>query len=374
MHALDSTFDEGRIVDLIVSQQRRWSRIDSRLPQIPTSELPSFLKQGYESCKHPPVVVGPAASPDCMAFPGFRSLDPESDELVYFQRLTGTAIQASFRSTSPRVLDRVIGTLLARLEETWKAGGATAAIFNWPSRDGDVHDLFHREGYTLDSHIAVRSGVSHREPSCGSDGTVTTRRAISSDEAAILDLHRQVIQAHIPNAPFARLHPAAIPAMRDRLRRMWAGETVEEGASLVIVAELDDRVVAMAECQIRSISAEPGALLQPGRYLLINSFGVSQAVRRRGIGNILERAVTETCANLSVDGSYLIFSPYNPSANSFWPSVGYEPIWTLYQKRGLRALAHATEASRNTNSQKAIKSRTIPASLASLGPAVHSVQ
>ena len=350
MPTLDSTFYEGQIIDLIVSQQQRWRQIDPRLPQIPTSELSSFLKQGYESCKHFPVVVGPAAGPHCMALPGLRSLNAQSDELVYFQRLTGTAIQASFRSTSPYVLDQVLGTLLARLEETWKADGATAAIFNWPTRDGDVKDLFRREGYALDSHLAVRSGVSHSEPGCRSDWTVITRRAMPSDEAAILDLHRQVIQAHIPNAPFARLHPTAIPAMRNRLRRIWEGGTVEEGASLVIIAELDDQVVAMAECQIRSIAAELGALLQPGRYLLINSFGVSQAVRRRGIGNILERAVTATCENLSVDGSYLIFSPYNPSANSFWPSVGYEPIWTLYQKRGLKALAHVTETSRDADS------------------------
>lgn len=348
MYARDCTFDEGQIIDLIVNQQRRWRQIDPRLPQIPNSELSSFLKQGYESCKHLPIVVGPAASPDCMAFPGFRNLDPQSDELVYFQRLTGIAIQTSFRSTSPHVLDQFLGTLLARLEETWKAGGATAAIINWPTRDGDVQDLFRREGYTLDSHLAVRYGASHLEPSYRSDWTVITRRAMPSDEAAILDLQRQVIQAHIPNAPFARLHPAAIPAMRDRLRKIWTGETIEEGASLVIVAELHDQVVAMAECQIRSIAAEPGALLQPGRYVLISSFGVSQAVRQRGIGKILERAVTATCANLSVDSSYLIFSPYNPSANSFWPSVGYEPIWTLYQKRGLKALAHVTEASRDT--------------------------
>lgn len=337
MPPLDTAFDDNHIIDLIVSQQRRWRQIDPRLPQIPTPDLSSFLKQAYDSCKHFPLVVGPAASPDCIAFPGFRSLNPESDELVYFQRLTGTAIQATFRGTSPDDLNQILGTLLARLEEKWKAGGATAAIFNWPTRDGDVQDIFHRANYTLDSHLAVRSGISHREPCCKSDLNVITRRATPNDEAAILDLHRQVIHAHIPNAPFASLHPAAIPAMRGRLRRIWSGETVEEGASLVIVAELNDRVVAMAECQIRSIAIEPGALLQPGRYLLINSFGVSQAVRRRGIGNILERAVTATCANLSVDKSYLIFSPYNVSANSFWPSVGYEPIWTLYQKRGLAA-------------------------------------
>ena len=331
---MHSTVSEVQLIDLIARQQERWQRIDPRLPRVPISSLPFLVKKACESSFQDPIIVGPSCHPDCIAFPVLLRLSPDSDDLVYFESLSGAAIQITFSEDLPGVFSRSFGDLISRLEAAWAINGATAGLINWPTYDREVANSLLAAGYTLDSYLALRQGVPDLPPIRSPQLTVTTRFAIPDDEVAILELQRQVVQAHIPNAPFARNAPTAISGMRDRLSRIWAGETIDEGASLVIVADIADRIVAMAECQIVFITAQPDALLSPGKYALIKNFGVAQELRRSGIGHILERAVSLACIELSVNGFYLIFSPYNPSASAFWPSVGYEPIWTLYQKRG----------------------------------------
>lgn len=339
-----STPDEAQLTDVIAQQQQRWQRIDARLPQIPTSCLPSLVKKARESSHLDPIIVGPSSRPDCIAFPVLLRLSPDSDDLVYFDILSGTAIQIAFRDDLQSTLSGSFANLISRLEDVWNTNGATAGLINWPTRDREVADYVMTAGYTLDSHLAVRRGVPALPLVHRSLPAVNTRLAVPDDEPAILELHSQVVQAHIPNAPFARNAPTAKSGMQTRLSRVWAGETTDEGASLVIVADIADRVVAMAECQIGFISAQPDALLPPGKYALIKTFGVAQGLRRRGIGHILEQAVSAACTELSADGFYLIFSPYNPSATAFWSSVGYEPIWTLYQKRGLNSAVSGDSA------------------------------
>lgn len=329
------TIDEPELVRLVARRQERWHRIDSRLPQVPSPWLVSLIHDAGRVSRNDPVVVGRPSDPDCMAFPYVRDLSEESDDLVYFDRVTGSAMQLTFRDLSPMTLGRSFGLLLSRLETIWSEGGATAGVLNWPTRDGDPAEYFRAAGYTLDSYLALRTGLGPQQSTLRSNLRAKTRLATPPDEKAILELHSQVIDAHVPNAPFARHHASAAVGMRSRLRRAWRGEALEKGGPLIMVADLDGKVVAMAECQFRSIKTHPDSLLRPGKYALINTFAVAKEVRRLGIGHILERAVSDAFVALSIDGFYLIYSPYNPSASAFWPSVGYEPLWTLYQKRGL---------------------------------------
>jgi hypothetical protein len=56
-------------------------------------------------------------------------------------------------------------------------------------------------------------------------------------------------------------------------------------------------------------------------------------LRRSGIGKDLEAAVDDELRHGDTLGTYLWFSAYYASASNFWPSLGYEPIWTSYQRR-----------------------------------------
>jgi ribosomal protein S18 acetylase RimI-like enzyme len=329
--------DRG-LVGLVRQQQLRWSHSDMRLPSFTTAQIHELVKSARELSRNNPIVIGSPDEPYCMAFPGRQLLPSDSEGLVYFEELSGVAQLTAFREIPGEIIH--FRELVSALEAAWSAAGIDAALFYWPTRDGDMGDHFISAGYMLDSYMAVHMGpmpdweignaLKLRE--------FTVRSARPKDEASILEIHRQVVQAHIPNAPFAREVPTSTFGIRERLRKFWAKEPGSDMVPLILVVEAAGHVVAMADCWIHPVAPRLENPLRPGKYAYINSFGVASGLRRSGIGKILASRLSTELGNYDLDGSYLIYSPYNESARSFWPSIGYEPMWTLYQKRGLSEL------------------------------------
>ena len=321
------------MVNLISVQRERWTRLDPRLPQFspPTSSsIESIQNEG----DHKPVVSSVQGDPYCIAFPQLTKIEADSDALVYFEEVTGSVIELAIRDVESKQAASSIVDIMRQLEDFWLKNGATAAIIYWPTRESVVGHYLESAQFILDSYIAVRFDVDRMDifdkmP----NPEVNIRIARPEDENDILELQLEVVRAHIPHAPFAREIPTATVGIRKRLQAFWSGESVEDGGSLFMLAEIDKAVVGMAECQLHAFQTAPGALLSHGRYGLVNTFGVSARFRRKGIGNVLERAISRIFEEWDVDGSYLIYSPYNESASGFWSTRGYDPLWTLYQKR-----------------------------------------
>jgi GNAT superfamily N-acetyltransferase len=61
---------------------------------------------------------------------------------------------------------------------------------------------------------------------------------------------------------------------------------------------------------------------------------VREDLQGQGIGRLLVQGIEDILALLQLDlnGYILWFNPDNPKAASFWPRLGFQPLWTTYQR------------------------------------------
>ncbi|MBA2677457.1 MAG: GNAT family N-acetyltransferase [Ktedonobacteraceae bacterium] len=54
----------------------------------------------------------------------------------------------------------------------------------------------------------------------------------------------------------------------------------------------------------------------------------------RGIGRLLVQTIEDALPAFQshLDSYVLWFNPANPSASSFWSRLGFQPLWTTYQR------------------------------------------
>jgi ribosomal protein S18 acetylase RimI-like enzyme len=320
------------LVQLMEAQQGRRQRFDDRLPRATYLGLEARLAESCLKAGSQPVVVRRGGKLLAFAIPSILSFPSDSDQLAFFVQRNGFAHELTLSNTSKTGPQESLIPLLNLLSSKWAAQHAPDAVLMWPSRDVDIEPTLRSVGFRLDSYTAFRL-PDFQAQDVATPLNVQTRLAAPEDEDAIVALHLDVVAAHVPSSPFARVVETLSPRLRERLARTWAGDSAEAGAPIVLVAECKGHVVAMAECWLKIIESASDERLPPGRYGYINSFGVANSLRGSGIGRVLEHAVTRTLAELHIDGSYLIFSAYNVASQGFWSAMGYDPLWTTYQRR-----------------------------------------
>ncbi|GER92218.1 hypothetical protein KDW_63800 [Dictyobacter vulcani] len=326
------------IIDLVWAQGQRWHQLDSRLNAISSKEQIASMIQHHRSQEQLPLVaVDTQNRVRAYVHPAIWQLDPEDGLRAFFSDRNGLARYLTLPDPDDADAFLVVSTLFAELTQRRNGQRIRGEIVYWPSCDLWLDKLLHKQGYLLDSELAYqRFPIKISEPPHSYSGTnMQSRLACRDDEDVLAALFTEELVFHEPYTPFVHMNPAVEQAFRDRLSLLWAGKSLEEGAPLVVVIELDGRVVAMSESDLYIVNEDEkdaSYLLPAGRYCHINNMGVCQELRGQGIGHMLVKATVDLFEPMNLDGSILWFNPDNPLSSRFWPRLGFQPLWRTYQR------------------------------------------
>lgn len=327
--------DMPALVDLIVAQEVRQHGLDARLIVRPREHVAVALAREHADSEGQSLVALDAQGRvRGYVRPGLWEIPPTNEMQTFFTARTGSIRSMTLPAPDDADAQTVVRALLAALDAFWQEQHATGAILRWPASDLWFEPAIFERGFLIDNVLAYRPpgalATTHLAPPC-----LRTRLAQPADEERLVALHLEEIAAHIPYTPFVHPVPALERAFRGRLAQSWNGESMEDGAPLIVVVERDQEVIAFAECELMVVVYEeddsPGFLL-PGRYGYLNNVGVHANTRGQGVGNVLVQAVFEAFAMAQVDGYMLWFSYDNPLAHRFWLHRGFQPLWRTYQR------------------------------------------
>jgi GNAT superfamily N-acetyltransferase len=327
--------ERSMLVELSLAQHMRLSQLDPRLYAVRSREQSEAMLQRegqresalYAVCDVHGRLRG-------YVQPALWRIHERSILLAFLTARNGVAQGLTLPSPEEHDALVIADMLLHRLNDYWQQHATTGDLIQWPSHDTWLEPVLKRHGFLLDSVCAL-----HPLPSTISSGNASapliTRHARPTDEATLLELFREELQAHEPYTPFVHITPGVLQAFQAKLARLWRGTSLENGAPLILVVECDGEVVAMAECTLLEIQPddEPG-YTPPGRYGCIDNISVHAAMRGLGVGRLLVQAVYAAFAakHQELDGYMLWYNPDNLPARAFWSRLGYAPLWTTYQR------------------------------------------
>lgn len=318
---------------LLLAQGTRQQTLDVRLPVV---HAYSEGERGFLQQDAPLLVVRDAQGHlrGCVQ-PGIWELSEQSALHAFLTSRNGIARRLILPSPSDEDASIVTVALLDALLTFWRCYETTGDLLRWPTRDSWLEPYLLERGFLLDSVCAIHS---QRQPDLfrqSSSHQVRIRLARPEDEESLVELFYEELLAHQPYTPFVHPSPGVLHAFRAKLKRLWAGKTLAEGAPLVIIVEERGEIVAMAECTLLTVEPgdEPG-FTPMGRYGCIDNIGVKPMARGQRIGSLLVQAVFDAfvvrCPDLS---AYILwYNPDNPLAHKFWSRLGFEPLWTTYQR------------------------------------------
>jgi GNAT superfamily N-acetyltransferase len=322
------TFDA--VLELLVQQQERRKLRDGRLPRLTDAEIRADLSRLAKS--GPAIIASVNGRIYACAFPSMEIYQPDDDGLAYFQRETGVAHGLALRddSTTART---ALAALLRLIIEWWERSGAAGGKLVWPSADLDITRELAAVGIIPDAYIEHHVGdtVAGRLLK----GQAWPRFARRDDFDAAVALNSMVLDEHVRVSPFARW----VDGVEDRFAKRFLTAMIEPPPrrALFFVAELDDQVSAMAECEIETHVPRLDATFPSGTMGYIHVFGVDKNMRRRGVGTALASFVIGELRSRGVSGIRLLVSHYNHPSRMFWQHMGLGEVWRLYQTHQLRA-------------------------------------
>lgn len=324
------------VVDLLLEQEARRRRLDLRLPvshsrEQVTARLTDRLAQGE------PVLVALDAHGRVRGFasPGVWNLSETSLLRAFLPERAGVTRELALPDPQEGDASRVLGGLLVALSAWWQEQATTGELIRWPGAEQWVVARLAKHGFQLDSVCALRAPGASASTSVPDVALWMIRPARPVDEAALVALFAEELAYHERCTPFVRCSPAVLTAFRRKLARLWAGESLEDGAPLVLVAERDGEVVGMAETTLLDIGLDDEPkFTPPGRYGCIDNISVQEAWRGQGIGKHLVQAVYDAFVVLPfvLDGWVLWYNPDNARASRFWARQGLVPLWITYQR------------------------------------------
>jgi GNAT superfamily N-acetyltransferase len=270
--------------------------------------------------------------------PAVWELQPSSILRAFLTARNGIVSTLTLPNPADEDAGVVATALLSALDLFWQQAGTSGDLVRWPSTDGWLETALTAQGFQLDSICALRplEPLFAVRPMPGSEQRV--RMARPDDEEALVELFHEELQFHERSTPFVRSSSEVLETFRHKLRRMWEGdalEVLEAGAPVVLVVEHDKAVVAMAENTLLAVSPhdEPG-YTPAGCYWCLDNVSVREASHGQGIGRMLVQGVEDIREELGLllDGYILWFNLDNPKAARFWTQLGFQPLWTTYQR------------------------------------------
>ncbi|MEM6429774.1 MAG: GNAT family N-acetyltransferase [Deinococcota bacterium] len=256
----------------------------------------------------------------------------DSSMLALFPKRCGVAPLLSLPSPENRAEQQESMELLFKTaEDYWQDKGATGAVVSWVAHDPWLGTVLEPRGFLAYSTNAVRDldlPLRAAQPK----GDLDLRPAKSADEDLLVQLLVDEMAFHEGITPFDKVVPALATDARDRLTKVWAGQGLEDGASLFWVAEEQGDVVGMIEVTLSDLRNTWNPLAA-GRYGYISAVMVAASQRGQGVGRALLEAAFKALEDYELDAYSLHFIIANPLSSRFWQSHGFQPVTLSYQKR-----------------------------------------
>ena len=325
------------VSDLLLAQQVRQHALGARV-RVPRSrqEIAALLALLRHRSQHALVALDGQGRVLGCAIPDVWELPETSILRAFLSARNGVTPLLVLPDPAEEDAADVAAALLTALMEAWQHLVTTGDLVRWPSADAAwLAPVLLAQGFRLDSVCAQRSLAPLSKATSRSASEVSIRAAQPTDEESLVALFEEELRYHERYTPFVRSSPAVLAAFRHKLARRWQGVSLHEGAPLILVAEQAGQMVAMAENTLLTVGPEdePG-FTPPGRYGCIDNVSVREEVRGQGLGRRLVQAVFDTFAATGwpLDGYLLWYNPDNPQAGRFWPHLGFQPMWTTFQR------------------------------------------
>lgn len=333
-HLGDEHLDD--VVALIVAQGFRQRALDPRLAAALTrGQITAALTVPCGSDEQALVALDANGHVCGYARPGGWELAETSILRAFLSARNGVAHVLALPDPAKEEAGAVATALLAALSECWGSSGTTGDLIRWPSADPWLEPLLAGQGFRLDSVCATRPLQLEASAVRAPSSPFTTREAVPEDEEVLVALFEEELRYHERYTPFVRRSPEVLKAFRRKLARLWEGASLEDGSPLMLVVEWAGEIVAMAENTLLVLGSEDEPGFTPaGRYGCIDNVSVREQLRGQGIGRLLVQAIYDAFAatGLPLDGYVLWYNPDNPQADRFWPHLGFQPLWTTYQR------------------------------------------
>lgn len=324
------------IVDLITAQESRQLAQGFRRHKIRSrAQLEMDITSALTSTLLPLVALDEQDRVRGYAEPAIWGLRQDSILLSFLTARNGIVQNLTLPDPLDADSAAVLRTLLIALDAFWRSADTTGELIRWPAGDSWLEPLLGEQSFQLDSVCALRPLLPFFPSRPTPSPSLHVRPARPDDEEALVQLFEDELLFHKPYVPFVHSSPQVLQAFRSKLRQIWTGVELAAGAPLVLVVERDHKVVAMAEMTLLSVEPtdEPG-FTPPGQYCCIDNVSVREDLQGQGIGRLLVQAIEDVLPAFQsqLDGYVLWFNPANPSASSFWSRLGFQPLWTTYQR------------------------------------------
>jgi predicted N-acetyltransferase YhbS len=309
---------------------RRWQAIDALLPEPSEPAVACGADLTVTSSDGQVVAVG-----SCRHL----SLKPGTLELAW-----GAASQFAL---TPWVVGPDVGTALGQLVVRWRrhlarqheaADPDSAAVIRWPSRDIDGVRALLEHGLRPLTVIAARS-AGRRSPAatagsasaggavCAEPVRLRVRAAEPGDVAAV---ERLVMAMMRYDAHFGavQVRPDTAAAARD-----FAARTLAAANPWLWLAERDGTAVGMVQAEPPEAASWLAPAVRPQPVAYLGQMSVLPGERGTGVGTALVDHLHREIDALGVAVTLLHHAQLNPLSAPFWGSMGYRPLWTLWEVR-----------------------------------------
>lgn len=324
------------VIDLMMAQEIRQARQDSsHLAVHSRRQIEVALTNQYNSDAQPVVALNRYGDVRAYAHPAIWTLKEDSILHSFLTARNGIVQKLTLPDPADEHAGTIVNTLLDFLNACWQKADTSGDLIRWPSTDCWVEPLFIQHGFRLDSICTFHPQQPFFSTRPMPSPLLRIRTARPEDEKSLISLFEQELHFHEQYTPFVHSSPQVLEAFRRKLQHLWQGISLEDDAPLVLVAEQARQIVAMAENTLLEVGPydEPG-FTPPGRYCCIDNISVRADLQGQGVGCLLMQAIEDilTSLQLKLNGYILWFNPDNPKAAHFWSSLGFQPMWTTYQR------------------------------------------
>jgi ribosomal protein S18 acetylase RimI-like enzyme len=311
---------------LLAAQDARLHELDRRL-RLPRSGADWTENLREHRAAEALVVEDARGRLRAVAVPAIWELSPDSETMGFYRPRTGVARVLALPDPAEADSVSLVDLLLDALERWWREHKAGGAYLNWPSADGLMGGRLIARGFDRDITAAIRP-LDTLPPAIAPAGVVV-RLARPEDEEVLVRLHLEEIRFHEAYSPHIRVVPGMEIAFRERLNHIWCGESVADGASLVLVASRNGEMLGFTE---NWLSSMPGGWFRTGGYGYLNSVGVRADARGQGIGRLLAAVTCAALSQYEIEAYTLYFAYNNPLSSRFWPRLGFRPLVDSYKR------------------------------------------